>query len=70
MAFVLDRFTRMPPTGAVAARVTVPVAGLPDFAGLGLMERPEMFPKPALGGFRVSVVATALEDVAVMTAVC
>ena len=37
-ALLLDRATEMPPVGAVAFRVTVPVEGLPPVTEVGLSE--------------------------------
>jgi hypothetical protein len=66
---VLERFTSAPPAGAVAARNTVPVEGLPDFTGLGESVRFARATSLGSAVFSVRFVLTLLLEVAVIVAV-
>jgi hypothetical protein len=68
-AELLPRFTRTPPAGAGALRVTVPVLGEPPVTLVGESERLPMLPGPGAGGLIVRFAFTELALVALMDAV-
>ena len=66
---LLERFTSTPPIGVAAAKVTVPVEGLPPVTVLGLSVRLRICPSPGLAGLIVSAALTLFAEVAVMVAI-
>lgn len=67
---LLDKLTNMPPTGAGAAKLTVPFALAPLATDAGERERPERLPCPAVAALIARLaVRLFVEDAVIVTAV-